>query len=130
MTSSGIMIPFYEIPAETYDLDQTMLYKTQTDELVLRVVLNLGKIQFKIPSNIISNTDQSTWEMSQEIKIKAVNDCIVKRIEIQTPALLLARHFLNGSKVSDWYPLGLPPDILLHAHIEQNFSFPNGLINA
>lgn len=127
-TSSGIAIPFDEIPADSYDLDQTILYTTKRSEIVLRCHLNLGKHQFKLPDDVISDTDQSTWSMAQEIKIKPANDCILHKIEIQTPGLLLARQIIRGIETSDWHPLGLPPEIKMRAHVEQNFSFPNGLI--
>lgn len=146
LTSAGIAIPFEEIPAETWDLDQTMLYVTRKSEIILRCHIRaqeprksniwsstthtgvIAKQQFKIPNDIISDTDQNTWSMAQTIKVLPSNDCILEKIEIQTPALLLARQFLNGSKVSDWYPLGIPPVQML-SQIEQNFSFPNGLIS-
>ena len=126
-TSSGIAIPFEEIPVDTDLLDQTVMYVSTPREIIMRVTLNVGKMHYRIPETVVSNTDQATWEMAQTFEIKAENDCIVKAIEIQTPALLLARLILQGVDSKDWHRLGVPRTNML-GHRVKNFSFPNGLI--
>jgi hypothetical protein len=126
-TSTGIEIPFEEVSADDYSLNQTMLYVVKPDEIILRFHLNVGKMQFKVPTALLSHTDQGTWQMAQVLKVIAENDCIVKRIDVQLPVGLAARRYLKEGKVGEWYKLGVP-EVLLRAKTLQNFSFPNGLI--
>ena len=126
-TSTGIDIPFEEVLADSHDLDQTMLYVVQPDELIIRFHLNLGKQQFKVPQALISNSDQTTWDMAQDITVVPENDCIVERIDIQVPVLMSARNYLKSGKLQEWFKLGVP-EVLLKAKTTQFFKFPNGLI--
>ena len=126
-TATGIEVPFEEVLADSYDLDQTMLYVVQPDELVIRFHLNLGKQQFKVPQALISNSDQTTWDQAQDITVVAENDCIMKRIDIQVPVLKAARNYLKSGKLQEWFALGVP-EVLLKAQTTQFFKFPNGLI--
>ena len=98
-TSTGIEIPFEEVPADDYTLNQTMLYVVKPDELVMRFHLNLGKQQFKVPQSLISNSDQTTWDQAQDITVIAANDCIVERVDIQVPVLMSARNYLKSGKL-------------------------------